>query len=228
MKLLLTNDDGIDAPGLAALLSSCRNLGDSIVMAPLEAHSGCSHRITLDKPLPMHRRSDRSYALAGTPADCVRIGLHALARDADWVFAGINAGGNLGVDVHYSGTVAAVREAVLHGKPGIAFSHYVRRGRKMDWERAAGWVSALIEELTSRPQEPGTFWNVNLPHLEQEERDPPIVFCPLDSSPLPLHYQSVDDHFHYAGDYRNRPRAAGGDIDVCFGGRIAVTKLTVL
>ena len=125
-------------------------------------------------------------AVAGTPADCVRLALHHLAPRPSWVLAGINAGGNLGTDVYYSGTVAAVREAAIHGVPGIALSHYIARGRAFDWDRAKRWAEALLRRLMAQPWEPGTFWNVNFPHLEPEQPEPDIVFCPLDPSPLPL------------------------------------------
>ena len=77
------------------------------------------------------------------------------------------------------------------------------------------------------PWEPGTFWNVNLPHLAPEEPDPEVVFCPLDPSPLPLHYRVEAEQATYAGDYQARLRRPGSDVDVCFGGRIAVTLIRV-
>src|SRR5262249_2772233 len=122
MKLLLTNDDGIDAPGLRALFDAAVLLGEPVVVAPVEAHSGCSHRVTPHAPLRVSLRPPGRSAIDGTPADCVRVALHDVAPDAVWVLAGINQGGNLGADVHHSGTVAAVREAVLHGYRGIALS----------------------------------------------------------------------------------------------------------
>ena len=166
-------------------------------------------------------------AVAGTPADCVRLGLHHLAPRPGWVLAGINAGGNLGTDVHHSGTVAAVREAAIHGVPGIALSHYIARGRVLDWHRAEGWAAAILHRLMAQPWEPGTFWNVNLPHLDPEEPEPDVVFCPLDPSPLPLRYRVEGDRCVYAGNYQSRQRQPGADVDVCFGGRIAVTLIRV-
>src|SRR5262249_7116594 len=113
MKLLLTNDDGIEAPGLRALADAAAALGASVAVAPRHAHSGCGHRVTTDAPIRLIPHGPDWYALDGTPADCVRVGLHSVVPEADWVLAGLNEGGNLGVDVHHSGTVAAVREAVL-------------------------------------------------------------------------------------------------------------------
>src|SRR6516225_2098900 len=137
MKLLLTNDDGIDAPGLQALCDAAAAFGERVVAAPVDVLSGCSHRVTTDDPIRISPREPGRYAVAGTPADCVRVALHDLAPDAAWVLSGINQGANLGADVWHSGTVAAVREAVLHGIPGIALSQYHKRGQTHDWERAA-------------------------------------------------------------------------------------------
>ena len=124
MKLLLSNDDGIDAPGLEALLTAARTIGEPIVVAPAGPQSGVSHAVTSHGPLRVERRGEGRFAVHGTPADCTRVGLLKLVPEAEWVLSGINHGGNLGADVHYSGTVAAVREAVLHGWPGVAVSHY--------------------------------------------------------------------------------------------------------
>src|SRR5262245_31164807 len=164
MKLLITNDDGIDAPGLQALWAAAETLGNPVVAAPLEALSGCSHQVTTNGPIRVEQRKPDCYAVAGTPADCVRVALHHLVPDTAWVLSGINAGGNLGADVWHSGTVAAVREAVLHGWPGIALSQYRKRGLPVDWQRATAWVAPVLRDLLARPRKHGTFWNINLPH----------------------------------------------------------------
>jgi 5'-nucleotidase len=224
-RLLLTNDDGIDAPGLAALVTAAGHFGTPIVAAPVEHQSGCSHRVTTNRPLRVTALDPDQHAIDGTPADCVRIGLTSLAPEATWVLSGINAGGNLGADVWHSGTVAAVREAVLHGLHGIAVSHYIKRELPLDWARAAHWTVAVLRELLQRPITPGGFWNVNLPHLEPHAQLPEIVCCPLDPSPLPIDFRSDGDLWQYAGNYHQRRRQAGGDVDVCFSGRIAVTEI---
>ncbi len=226
-KLLLTNDDGIDAPGLQALLAAAARVGEPVVVAPVAAHSGCSHRVTTHGPIRVTNPGPGRYAVDGTPADCVRVGLARLAPDATWVLAGVNQGGNLGADVYHSGTVAAVREAVLHGWPGVAFSQYHKRGRPIDWQRASAWVARLLPELLTQPRAPGTFWNVNLPHLGPDAPDPEAVPCGLDPAPLPLSFRGGDDELHYDGDYHGRRRHPGSDVDVCFGGRIAVTRINL-
>ena len=227
MKFLLTNDDGVDAPGLEALRRAVAELGEAVVVAPVEAHSGCSHRVTTHQPLRLAALTPLRFTVEGTPADCVRVGLHTIAPGADWVLAGINAGGNLGADVYHSGTVAAVREAVLHGRPGIAVSHYHKRGRPIDWPRASRWTTPLLRRLMEQPFELGVFWNINLPHLEPEAPDPEVVFCPLDPQPLPLSFRREGDLLHYDGDYHGRGRASGADVDVCFRGAIAVTRIAL-
>jgi 5'-nucleotidase len=224
---ILTNDDGWDAAGLAALRRAIGPLGPCLTVAPAEPSSGCGHRVTTHGPISVVRQSDECLSVAGTPADCVRLAIHHLVARPSWVLAGINAGGNLGTDVHYSGTVAAVREAAIHGVPGIAFSHYLARGRPADWERTSQWATSIFRLLMAQPARPGTFWNVNFPHIATDSPDPEVVFCPLDPSPLPLRYQIEPDHVVYVGDYQSRPRVADCDVAVCFGGRIAITRISL-
>ncbi|GAC1448177.1 MAG: 5'/3'-nucleotidase SurE [Isosphaeraceae bacterium] len=227
--LLLTNDDGIEAPGLAALVQAMEGLGARTVIAPLGAESGCAHRVTTHRTIAIEKRDTDRYAIEGSPADCVRLGLNHIVPALSWVVSGINAGGNLGTDLHHSGTVAAVREGVIHGRPGVAISQYIARGRVIDWERAGTWAHRVIESLLERPWEPGTFWNVNLPHPESTEGDPQVIFCPPDPSPLPLSYcvENEGQRVRYQGDYQSRARVAGSDVDVCFSGQISVSLIRV-
>lgn len=229
MKFLVTNDDGIDAAGLTALVAAAEPLGDCVVVAPAGAQSGVSHRVTWQEGVRIEPRGDRRYAIHGTPADCVRLGLLKAVPDATWILSGINHGANLGADVHYSGTVAAVREAVLHGWPGIAVSHYRKSGIEFDWERATKWVDPILRDLLARPIEPGLFYNVNLPNLPPGAEQPEVVWCSLDPNPLPLNYRHEEESdLYFAGAYQLRDRTPGADVDVCFGGRIAVTAVRLL
>jgi 5'-nucleotidase len=227
MRLLLTNDDGFDAPGLQALEAVALELGQVVVVAPRHMHSGCSHRVTTDTPVRIEQRHPGRFVVEGTPADCVRMARHGIAAETNWVLAGVNAGANLGADVYISGTVAAVREAVLHGWRGVALSQYRRKDRPFDWERSKALVLPVLRDLLSRPCPPGTFWNVNLPHPEAGALQPEVVFCPLDPLPLPLSYRQEGDAFHYDGDYHGRRRERGCDVDVCFQGNIAVTRISL-
>ena len=226
MNLLLSNDDGIEAAGLAALLAAARDFGKPVVVAPASPQSGVSHAVSWERGVQLEQREPARFAVHGTPADCARLGLLRVAPDTHWVLSGINHGGNLGADIYYSGTVAAVREAVLHGWPGIAFSQYLRDDAAPDWPRATRWVARVLADLLARPAEPGLFYNVNLPQLAADQPEPGIVFCPLDPHPLPLSYRhGENDHHFYDGDYHARRRAPGADVDTCFTGRIAVTEL---
>ncbi|MEI7781515.1 MAG: 5'/3'-nucleotidase SurE, partial [Planctomycetota bacterium] len=224
MNVLLTNDDGIDAPGLAALAAACREAwpaaGRVIVVAPKEPHSGCGHRVTTDRPLVLAEVGPDRFHVDGTPADCVRLALATLfpesAPPLDWVLSGINAGGNLGVDIHHSGTVAAAREAALHGVKSLAVSHYHRREEPIDWQRAARWMTAILTSVVGRggpggePLAAGEFWNVNFPHpLAAEAELPPIVECVIDPSPLPLGYTSEPEGWRYRSRYQERRRVPG-------------------
>jgi 5'-nucleotidase len=225
MRILLTNDDGIDAPGIASLERAVGRFGEFAVVAPHEEQSGCSHRTTTDRPLRLEPRGGNRFALDGAPADCVRVALHQLG-EFDLVVAGINSGGNLGVDVYHSGTVAAVREAAMHGVRGAAFSHYRNRALgSADWLRAEGWTTTLLGELLGEEWPVGVFWNVNFPCLADAGMAAETVRCPLDYSPLPLEFTRGADGFRYSGSYQSRRRQPGGDVDVCFGGRIAMTPL---
>jgi 5'-nucleotidase len=226
--IVLTYDDGVDAPGLAPHRVATSGLAGCRVVAPLGPQSGCGHVVTTHRPIAMVDRSDGRIGVDGTPADCVRLALHRFEGQVAWVLSGINAGGNLGADIHHSGTVAAVREAVIHGIPGVAVSHYIARGRAIDWDRAAFWCSGVLGDLMARTPQPGTFWNVNLPHPEPGGPDPEVVFCPVDDSPLPLAYREASGGLIYCGDYQARARRRSSDVDLCFGGRISVSKVHVM
>jgi 5'-nucleotidase len=240
MIVLLTNDDGIDAPGLAALEAACRGSAARIlVVAPKEPHSGCGHRVTTDRPLVLEQVGADRFQLDGTPADCVRLALATLVstRDTpaaaagprpriDWVFSGINAGGNLGVDIHHSGTVAAAREASLHGVRALAASHYHRREEPIDWDRAAAWMAEVLAEVLPVPLGEGEFWNVNFPAAPApgSVARPPVVECRIDPSPLPLGYSSDAEGWRYRSRYHERRRVDGGDVATCFGGAISLSR----
>lgn len=229
MKFLVTNDDGIGADGLEALVTAARGLGKPIVVAPAGPQSGVSHAVTWREGVRIEQHGEDRFAVHGTPADCTRLGLLKVAADAKWVLSGINHGSNLGADMYYSGTVAAVREAVLHGWPGIAVSHYYKADMTYDWKRAAKWVTPILQELLVRPIQAGLFYNVNLPHLDTDAADPEVVWCELDPNPLPLNYRhEKESGLFFAGDYRLRERTPGADVDVCFSGAIAVTPVRLL
>jgi 5'-nucleotidase len=115
---------------------------------------------------------------------------------------------------------------VLHGVPGIAVSHYRNRTlSEEDWRRAAEWVSPLLLKLMAENWEPATFWNINLPCLPPGAVKPEMVYCSTDIRPLPLSYQDQSGELRYQGNYHGRSRAEGSDVDVCFSGKIAISRL---
>ena len=223
MTIILTNDDGIDAPGIRALSKALG--GEGIIVAPKEPHSGGGHRVTTHQPIHLDKRSLTEYAVDGTPADCTRIAVKHINKDTKWVLSGINAGGNLGVDVYISGTVAAVREAAMHGIPSIAISHWIKRPLTINWELATKWTEKVLDFLWNKTLETGSFWNVNLPHLETGSPEPEIVICQGSTHPLPVNYRVEGDLFYYHGEYAKREHSKGTDVDVCFSGNIAVTLM---
>lgn len=221
---LLTNDDGYGAPGLMALQGAMKQLNLHFeVVAPSAAVSGCGHAVTTHQKIEATAEPAGGWSVAGLPADCVRLGLHRFTPAANWVISGINAGGNLGVDIFHSGTVAAVREAVFHGRKGIAFSHYIAKNHTICWPQAERWVAVVLKDLLARDLPPHAFWNVNLPCLPEDAPMPEVVDCPWDRSPLPLDYLYDANSAYYNGVYHQRPRVEGADVSVCFGGQIAVS-----
>lgn len=230
MTIILTNDDGIDAPGIQALSKAVNKIfvtSNSTIVAPKTQYSGCGHQVTTHRGIQVQKRSPQAYAVDGTPADCTRLAIHRIAPDTQWILSGINAGGNLGADVYISGTVAAVREAAMHKIKGIAISHWIKKPLMIDWDWATYWTVKVLEDLMNRPLPTGTFWNVNLPHLEAEAKEPEIIFCPPSIDPLPVNFRVEGDLHYYQGEYSKRDRALGTDVDVCFSGNISVTQISL-
>lgn len=220
----MTNDDGWNAPGLGALKNLAAQLGEVLVLAPKDPHSYAGHRVTTDCPLVLAETGSQEFTLTGTPADCVRLAVTTLFPDIDWVLAGINRGGNLGADLFTSGTVAAVREAALLGRPGIAVSQYIRKGVELDWERSGELALPVIEQLMAEGCPGKAYWNVNLPHLEDGE-SAAVIRCDPDNEPLDVRFRQEGDCFHYSGSYPARRRTPGRDVEQCFGGSITVSCL---
>ena len=223
MRVIVTNDDGIEAPGIRALRQAAAAVAglEVCVVAPSREWSSCGHALTTGREIPALRRDDGTWVVGGSPADCVRAALTHLAPGAVAVLSGINQGGNLGADIWCSGTVAAAREGALHGVRGIALSQYLRRGVAVDWESAATWVTTLLPTLLR-----GTgLVSVNLPHTYPHTAMPAVIPCPLDPSPLPLAMERSATGLRYRGDYHGRSRKPEHDVAVCFGGAISVVEL---
>jgi len=223
MRILVTNDDGYQAPGIAALTRLAARWGEVLVMAPSEEQSYAGHRVTVGSVLRPVEYAPGCYHLNGTPADCVRVALQALGWDVSLVLAGINRGGNLGADIYTSGTVAAAREAAFLYRPAIALSQYIHSAHPLDWRRteeiAARALDAVIPEAGA---EPATYWNINLPHPDPERG---IHHCDPDIHPLDVRFEPLDNGYQFAGQYRQRRRTAGRDVAACFDGYVTVSRL---
>jgi 5'/3'-nucleotidase len=169
MNILVSNDDGILAPGLALLADVCREVGHVTVVAPDREQSGTSHSLTLHHPLRATRRPDGAFQVDGTPTDCVMLAVEALMPEApDFCFSGVNQGPNMGEDVLYSGTVAAAMEAVMLGVPGIAISFAGAHVEAMMSYRE--WLVRLVRRITGSGEfPPQTLLNINLPGVPADE-----------------------------------------------------------
>ena len=227
MKIILTNDDGIDAPGLDALEAALPLDCSHVIVAPRDPCSGFSHQVTTDRPLQLTPVADDRYHVDGTPVDCVRLALTEIMPDADFLLTGINLGGNLGADIYISGTVAAAREATLMGCPAMAISQYVGVGRKVHWDVSTRRAKPVIADLLAGNMPQHALWNINLPHPPDDQEQVASVICSVDFLPLDIRYRSRADGYTYAGNYHQRPRTQGHDVDICFGGRIAVSAIPV-
>lgn len=227
MKILLTNDDGIDAPGIKRLEQIVRPLGTTIVVAPQQPQSGVGHRVTTGELIGIKAAGDKRYGLDGTPADCARIGLKSISSDATWLIAGINPGANLGSDIYQSGTAAAAREAAILGYPAIAISQYISKDGTVDWDCTAHHAALVLQWLLGQPPDPKCFWNVNLPHPLTIDQAVSHQLCALDPNPHKYVYRKNGAAYQYQGSIHERPRDPGKDVAVCFGGQISVTHVTL-
>jgi 5'-nucleotidase len=172
MRLLLTNDDGIEASGLRALEASLEATAECWVIAPAREQSAGGHALSLRRPVHVDRLGERRFAVHGSPADCVYLGLQLLCQAPfDAVVSGINRGANLALDVYYSGTVAAAREAAMWGIPALAVSLFVDNGRPSPspcWASAAGLAGAVLRDLLARGLPPEVLLSLNVPDLPPE------------------------------------------------------------
>jgi len=168
MKILLSNDDGYHAKGLAALASAVQSLADTVIVAPDRNQSGASHSLTLDAPLRVGRTEEGVYFVNGTPTDCVHLAITGLLNfEPDMVVAGINHGSNLGDDVLYSGTVAAAIEGRFLGLPAIAVS--LTGDSPRHFATAGVAVCELITRMKNHPLPADTILNVNVPDVPAAE-----------------------------------------------------------
>lgn len=170
MQILLTNDDGIFAPGLSAIYKELVKMGDVMVVAPADSRSGASHSITYSQPLVCNKVDIKGqfsgYSVQGSPADCVKLAVMQLHQGPiDLLVAGINNGANVGINVYYSGTVAAAMEGAFLRVPAVAIS--LVSEKDLDFEKAARYGVQILKKLM--PVETGDVININIPQLSKGE-----------------------------------------------------------
>lgn len=237
MNFLISNDDGYDAPGLAALYLALKPLGNVTVVAPQTCHSSKGHAVDTKTPIRVekirHEPFGQIFVVHSSPADCIRVGLrHLLTEPPDFVVAGINPGANLGVDLFYSGTAAAAREAALLNVPALALSRYLHADFPVDWTILSRHAERVLRILTSDqfslPH--GHFWNVNFPAVRDEAYPEEITFVPHGIHPHAVAFKVLesDDHSQllaYSAAYRDRGRSEHCDVRHLFDDRLTATAV---
>ena len=168
MRILLTNDDGIHAPGLVELEAIAREFSDDIwICAPSEEQSGAGHSLSLNRPVRLHKHGEQRFSVSGTPTDAVTLAVRTLLDSPpDLILSGVNHGANLADDITYSGTVSAAIEGALAGIRSIALSQVLDRNRKDDesrWSATREWGAKVIAPLLDAPLPSRTLINVNFP-----------------------------------------------------------------
>jgi 5'-nucleotidase len=175
MRILLTNDDGVNAAGLKVLEKIAKNFSDEIwIVAPTEEQSGAGHSLTLTQPVRLRKLAERRFCVTGTPTDAVMMAIAWIMKEErpDLILSGVNRGANLGEDVTYSGTVSAAMEGALAGIPSIALSQsYAREGMgdTVPFAAAEAWGEQVLRPLISTTMEPRTLVNINFPALPPGE-----------------------------------------------------------
>jgi 5'-nucleotidase len=234
VRILVSNDDGIHAPGLRALLEALQPLGAVRVVAPEREQSCSGHGITLHKPLRMSRVAlpgldVEAYRSSGTPADCVVLGRHNEAAPPDLVVAGINAGANMGEEVFYSGTVAAALEGCLQGLPAMSVS--VTAYENCDFRAAARFAAILAPRLVATDWPEGLFLNVNVPNVAPEEvRGVQVTRLGRRKYENTIHHREDPRgraYYWFSGEATEADGGAGTDVGATVAGYISVTPVRV-
>ena len=236
MRILLTNDDGIQAPGLAVLERIARTLSDDItIVAPTDEMSGAGHSLTLTRPVRLRRHGEGRWSVSGTPTDAVMMAIGEVMKEAkpDLVLSGVNRGANLAEDVTYSGTVSAAMEGTLAGVRSIALSQvYARRGagENVSFAAAEAWGQRVLAPLLDEPWVPGTLTNINFPPVAADAvRGIKVVHQGLrDYGRLEI-VKGVDPRgfpYYWFGLGRSVARVAGEtDLEAVADGYVSVTPL---
>ncbi len=244
MKILLTNDDGITAPGIAALYDAISSLGEIFVIAPAGVQSAMSHGITFHKPLltrevQVNARM-RGTALEGTPADCVKVGLRTMwverfgaGSRPDLVVSGMNSGANVGINVIYSGTVAAAIEAAFLGVPAIAVSLHLGGSGRIAWDRAAEIARHAIDRVIAHSLDAHRVISINVPRTESVDAPmPPIRVVRMNTAAgIDRHdrRESPEGHAYYwptGNGMEFVHTAQGSDVEALMERNVTITPLS--
>ena len=210
--ILISNDDGVTAPGIKHLVNQMKELGEVVVVAPDKPQSGMGHAITIGHPLRLSKvdifEGVEAYKCSGTPADCVKIAKHHVLhnRRPDLVVSGINHGSNSSVNVIYSGTMSAAIEAAMEGLPAIGFS-LCEYGDDADFSHCLSYVKEIAEKILSRPQKPGVALNVNFP-MKSDNPLKGIKLCRQANAKWDEEFSEREDpykgkYYWMAGDFKN-------------------------
>lgn len=233
-RVLLSNDDGIHAPGLKALEDAIRShVGELWVCAPETEQSATSHSLTLRRPLRIRHVHDNKYAVDGTPTDAVLLAVTEIMPDRrpDLVLSGINRGGNLGEDVTYSGTVAAAMEGALLGIPSVALSQVYQDRHMVKWATAKKWTVPVLKKLIGVGWPKGIFINVNFPNV-MSTKVTGIEICTQGrrkiGSGLTKGTDPRGDDYFWIGPQRDEDKyMRGSDLNAVNNGAVAVTPLAL-
>jgi 5'-nucleotidase len=233
-RILVSNDDGIDANGLKLLERVARTLSDDVwVVAPESEQSAVSHSLTVRTPLRIRTRDERHFAVNGTPTDAVLLAITHILKDhhPDLLLSGVNRGGNLGEDVTYSGTIAAAMEGTLLSVPSIALSQYVaEESKRTPWAVAERHAADVIRTLVTVPWPKGVLINVNFPDVPAERVKGVAVTSQGRRKPGGELDRRLDPRgvpYFWVGTLRTEePTRPGSDLAAVLQGSIAVTPLS--
>jgi 5'-nucleotidase len=232
-RVLLSNDDGIEAPGLSVLEEIARELAREVwVVAPEHDQSGVSHAVSLHHPIRVSERGPRRYAVSGTPGDCAVMGACHLmgAAPPDLLLCGVNRGANLGMETVFSGTVGGAMTGMMLGIPSIALSQAWTDRERVRWTTAAVLGPGVIRQLLAIGWSEATCLNVNFPDLPAADAGPLTLAWQGVGLLQGMHVETRTDPrgipYHWIG-FRRGPREQGpeSDIDALNAGRIVVTPL---
>lgn len=235
MRILVSNDDGIHAPGLEVLERVARKLSDDVwVVAPEQEQSGASHSLTLHIPVRVREVGEKRFTTSGTPTDCVLLALHQLLPKkprVDLILSGINRGSNAADDITYSGTVAAAMEGTVLGVPSIALSQLFEDGEPIHWKTAETHAPGLIEQVVKAGWPKGTLININFPSV-MPSKVKGVRVCAQGKRRVSVGLTGRKDlrgrpYYWLGGERDNTAEVPGTDVDLLHQGFITITPLTL-